>query len=176
MERIISIALNDDFIRRLTDILQEDFIRQNVPLERVAVVFGGRRPALFLKRELSRRLNGAYFPPVFFSMDEFIKEVVWRKSPVRMLSSMDSAFRIYELAKSAHPGLLVARDSFAAFLPWAEEINAFIEQLDLEEIDDDKLRQVQESAKIGFDTLKEVNFLLEDIVKLRKEFHGAFKK
>lgn len=176
MERVISIALNDDFIRRLTDILQEDFIRKGIPLERVAVVFGGRRPALFLKRELSRRLNGAYFPPLFFSMDEFIKEVVWRKSPAKMISSMDSAFRIYELAKSAHPGLLAGRDRFAAFLPWAEEINAFIEQLDLDEINDDKLRQVQESAKIGFDTLKEVNLLLEDIVKLRKEFHEFLKK
>ncbi len=177
MERVISIALNDDFIRRLTDILQEDFISQGVPLERVAVVFGGKRPALFLKRELSRRLNAAYFPPVFFSMDEFIKEVVWRKSPAKMISSMDSAFCIYELAKATHPGLLGgSRESFAAFLPWAEEINAFIEQLDLEEIGDDKLRQVQESAKIGFDTLKEVNLLLQDIVKLRKEFHASLKK
>jgi RecB family exonuclease len=177
MERVISIALNDDFIRRITDILQEDFVQKNVPLEKVAIVFGGKRPALFLKRELSRRLNGAYFPPVFFSMDEFIKEVVWRKRPAKMISSMDSSFRIYELARSSHPGLLGgSRDSFAAFLPWAEEINGFIEQLDLEEIDDDKLRQVQESAKIGFDTLKEVNFLLEDIVKLRKEFHASLKK
>src|SRR3990167_5925068 len=177
MERIISIDLNDDFIRRLTDILEEDFLRRNIPLEKVAIVFGGRRPALFLKRELSRRLNGAYFPPVFFSMDEFIKEVAWRKRPAKMLSSMDSSFRIYELARSAHPGLLGgSRDSFAAFLPWAEEINGFIEQLDLEEIDDDKLRQVQESAKIGFDTLKEVNFLLKDIIQLRKEFHASLKK
>ena len=176
MERVTSIALNDDFIRRLTDILQEDFIQKNIPLEKVAVIFGGKRPALFLKRELSRRLNRAYFPPVFFSMDEFIKAVVWRRNPVKMISSMDSAFRIYELAKLAHPGLLAGRDSFAAFLPWAEEINAFIEQLDLEEIDDNKLRQVQESAKIGFDTLKEVNLLLENIIRLRKEFHGVLKK
>ena len=176
MERVTSISLKDDFIRRLTDILQEDFIRKNIPLEKVAVVFGGKRPALFLKRELSRRINGAYFPSAFFSMDEFVKEVVWRKCPAKMVSSMDSAFCIYELAKAAHPGLLTGRDSFAMFLPWAEEINAFIEQLDLEEIDDDKLRSVQESAKIGFDTLKEVNLLLADIIKLRKEFHDAFKK
>ncbi|MEK7876983.1 MAG: hypothetical protein AAB325_12425, partial [Pseudomonadota bacterium] len=60
MERVISVALNDDFIRKITDILQEDFIRQGVPLEKVAVVFGGKRPALFLKRELSRRLKSAY--------------------------------------------------------------------------------------------------------------------
>jgi len=176
MERVTSIALNDDFIRRLTDILQADFIQKNIPLEKVAVVFGGKRPALFLKRELSRRINGAYFPPAFFSMDEFVKEVAWRKSPAKMVSSMDSAFCIYELAKVAHPGLLTGRDSFAMFLPWSEEISVFIEQLDLEEIDDDKLRSVQESAKIGFDTLKEVNLLLADIIKLRKEFHGAFKK
>jgi len=176
MEQINSIALNDNFIHKLADILQEDFIRQGIPLEKVAVVFGGKRPALFLKRELSRRLNSAYFPPAFFSMDEFVREVVWRNGPVKMTSSMDLAFRIYELVKSAHPALLGGRDSFAAFLPWAEEISAFIEQLDLEEIDDDKLRQVEESAKIGFDTLKEVNFLLADIIKLRQEFHGALKK
>jgi len=176
MDQVTSIALNDDYIRRLTDILQEDFIQKNIPLEKVALVFGGKRPSLFLKRELSRRINGAYFPPTIFSMDEFVKEVAWRKGPAKMISSMDSAYCIYELAKAAHPGLLAGRDSFAMFLPWAEEISAFIEQLDLEEIDDDKLRSVQENAKIGFDTLKEVNLLLTDIIKLRKEFHGTFKK
>ncbi len=176
MERVISIALNDNFIRKLADILQEDFIQKNIPLEKVAVVFGGKRPALFLKRELSRRIKDAYFPPAFFSMDEFMREVVCRKGLAKMISSMDLAFHIYKLAKSAHPDLLAGRDNFAAFLPWAEEINAFIEQLDLEEIDDDKLRSVQENAKIGFDTLKEVNLLLEDIIKLRKEFHRVLKK
>ncbi|MCX5657739.1 MAG: hypothetical protein NTZ48_05900, partial [Candidatus Omnitrophica bacterium] len=176
MEKVTSIALNDDYICRLTDILQNDFIRKNIPLEKVAVVFGGKRPALFLKRELSRRIKGAYFPPAFFSMDEFVKEVAWRKGPIKMTSSMDSAYRVYELAKAAHPGLLTDRDSFAKFLPWAEEISSFIEQLDLEEIGDDKLRSVQENAKIGFDTLKEVNLLLADIIKLRREFHKAFEK
>ena len=86
---------------------------------------------------------------------------------VKMASRMDSAYSIYKLAKAGHPGLLAGRESFAMFLPWAEEINAFIEQLDLEEINDDMLRSVQENAKIGFDTLKEVNLLLADIVKQR---------
>lgn len=176
MERITSIALNDDFIRGLADILQQDFIRRNIPLERIAVVFGGKRPALFLKRELSRRLNGAYFPPVCFSMEEFVRETVWRQAPAKMAGGMDAAFRIYELARADYPGLLAGRDSFAMFLPWAEEIAAFIEQLDLEEVSDERLRAVQENAEIGFDTLKEVNLLLSDIIKLRREFHGALNK
>jgi len=176
MGEVTSIALSDDYIRRLTEILQKDFIGKNIPLEKVALVFGGKRPSLFLRRELSRQINTAYFPPAVFSMDEFIKEVVRRKSSVKMVSRMDSAYSIYKLAKAGHPELLAGRESFAMFLPWAEEINAFIEQLDLEEINDDKLRSVQENAKIGFDTLKEINLLLADIIKLRKEFHEAFKK
>ena len=176
MQQVISLGLQDDFIRRLTDILQEEFISRGIPLEKVAVVFGGRRPELFLKRELSRRLKGAYFPPVFFSMDDFVREVIERKRPVKTIRAMDATYRIYELAKQTHQGLLMERNSFAAFLPWAEEIHAFIEQLDLENIDDDKLRQVQESAKIGYDALPEVNLLLEDMAALRKEFHRCLEK
>ncbi|HAH20176.1 MAG: hypothetical protein A2Y00_10450 [Omnitrophica WOR_2 bacterium GWF2_43_52] len=176
MQQVISLGLQDDFIRGLTDILQEEFISRGIPLEKVAVVFGGRRPELFLKRELSRRLKGAYFPPVFFSMDDFVREVIERKRPVKTIRAMDATYRIYELAKQTHQGLLMERNSFAAFLPWAEEIHAFIEQLDLEKIDDDTLRQVQESAKIGYDALPEVNLLLEDMAALRKEFHRCLEK
>ena len=132
--------------------------------------------AFFLKKALAKKISGAYFPPAIFSMDEFIKEVSWRKGPTKKISSLDAAFCIYELAKTAHPGLLAGREGFAKFLPWAEEIGSFIEQLDKEEINDDKLRSVQENAKIGFDTLPAVNLLLADIIKLRKEFHAAVEK
>jgi len=176
VEQINSIALSDDFISKLVDTLQSDFIQKNIPLEKVAIVFSGKRPGLFLKKALASKFSGAYFPPAIFSMDEFIKEVVWRKGPTKKISSMDAAFCIYDLAKTAHPCLLAGREGFAKFLPWAEEISAFIEQLDKEEIGDDKLRSVQENAKIGFDTLKEVNLLLADIVKLRKEFYKAIEK
>ena len=36
MEQVNAIALNEDFIRKLADVLQEDFMRQNIPLEKVA--------------------------------------------------------------------------------------------------------------------------------------------
>ena len=176
MERVTSIALNDDFIRRLVDTLQTDFIQKNISLEKVVIVFSGKRPDFFLKKALASKISGAYFPPAIFSMDEFIKEVAWRKGPTKKISSMDAAFCIYELAKTAHPGLLIGREGFAKFLPWAEEIGSFIEQLDKEEIEDERLRSVQENAKIGFDTLKEVNLLLVDIINLRKEFHKAIEK
>ena len=99
MEQINSIALSDDFIRRLVDTLQVDFIQKNIPLEKVAIVFSGKRPDFFLKKALAKKISGAYFPPAIFSMDEFIKEVSWRKGSTKKISSLDAAFCIYELAK-----------------------------------------------------------------------------
>ena len=75
MQRVQSYALADDFIGRLGDFIQEKYLSGAKDLSRLAVVFGGRRPALFLKHELSRRIRTSYFPPQFFSMDEWMEYI-----------------------------------------------------------------------------------------------------
>ena len=41
-------------------------------IDRLAIVFGGKRPSLFVKRALSVKFKGSFIPPRFFSIDEFI--------------------------------------------------------------------------------------------------------
>jgi len=60
--------------------------------------------------------------------------------------------------------------SFASFLPWAREIRVFIEQLDLQDIPEEKLEAVEASAAIGYAVPVAVNKLLENISKVRNDF------
>ena len=56
------------------------------------------------------------------------------------------------------------------FLPWSREILAFIDQVDLENVSDDDLKNVQANAKIGYPVPDEINHLLQSIVVLREAY------
>ena len=44
-------------------------------LSKIACVFGGKRPALFLRRAISKKLKKSFLPPKIFSIDEFIEHI-----------------------------------------------------------------------------------------------------
>lgn len=173
MAEVLTFNLSDNFISRLADYTQERFINKGISPERCAFVFGGKRPALFLKREMSLRLKKEYFPPRFYSIEEFIEDIVCRKVNFRKITELDACFKIYSITKELRPGLLKGREAFAEFLPWAREILSFIEQVDLEDIALEALKDVQANARIGYDVPKEVNLMLADIVAIRHRFHQA---
>jgi hypothetical protein len=139
-------------------------------------VFGGRRPALFLKRELAARLGETFFPPAFFSMDEFMGEVAARHAPRLPLPAIDAAYLVYTIAREAAPAIVHGRESFSRFLPWAGEIVSFIDHADLEAIPDAELVNVQHNAAIGYDVPETINTLLKYISEIRKAYHEALEK
>ncbi len=126
MDRVFSYDLSEDFITRAADYIETAYADRDNDLSRIAIVFGGRRPALFLKRELSCRFKRSFFPPVFFSIDQFIERIVAEKGPFSVLSDLDACFIVYKIAKEVSPEILKARESFSLFLPWAAEILRFI--------------------------------------------------
>ena len=46
-------------------------------LSRLCLVFGGRRPELFIKKDLARRIGKAFLPPRFFTIDEWMSYVAF---------------------------------------------------------------------------------------------------
>lgn len=170
MERIITYSFGEDFIAKLATFLSDNFLKSNNDLSRVACVFGGRRPALFLQRELAKRMKKAYLPPRFFSMDEFIDYLVLPRHQQK-INDLDACFFIYSLAKKHIPALLEGRESFSAFLPWAREIISFIEQVDLEDIKNQSLLSIEKSANIGYEIPQSINHLLTQIISLRDAYH-----
>jgi hypothetical protein len=176
VEKVISFGLGENFICRLADLVGEYFVKQGLPLERLALVFGGKRPALFLKKELALRLGDAYFPPRCYSMDEFVETIVSARENFTLLPELEAYFRIYILTKKTKPRLLKGRESFSSFLPWAREIFSFIEQLDFEDISAESLVNIGAHAKIGYDVPGEVNLLLQDIADIRRGYHRSLKE
>jgi len=171
MAKIITYNFGQDFIVCLADYLKENFPGVKKDFSRIAIVFGGKRPALFLKRELARRIKSGFFPPQFFSMDEFIKYIVSKDKYLRLCSDLDAAYLIYSASRQKAPEVLRAREEFAQFLPWAGEISSFINELDLEDVSDDKLKDIQASAGIGYEIPESINKLLLHIKSIIGVYH-----
>ncbi len=172
MNKIITHTFCEPFIERLADDIEENFVKPGADLSRVAIVFGGKRPALFLKRELARRIGQDFYPPTFFTIDEFVRATLKKHGPFQQASDLDHCYLIFQLTKEVAPHLLKGRDTFARFLPWSREILKFIDHLDLEHIDNAALRNVQANAEIGYDVPEEINRLLESMAVLRDAYHA----
>lgn len=169
MKKVITYPIGADFIENLAEYLFRDYYLKGKKLEKLALVFGGRRPALFLKKALAARIKKAFRPPIFFAIEEFVDRCLMGEFSGR-LPELEADYLIYELVKNNFPAMARQRD-FPAFLSWAREIKGFIEQLDLEDIKEEALSEIRSSARIGYDVPVAVKKLLENIISLRKKFH-----
>jgi len=176
MQKVISYSFGDNFIEKLASLIEDNFFNKDKDLSRLAVVFGGKRPSLFLKKELARRIKSSFLPPRFFSVDKFLEYALAGKEPFSKISDLDACFLVYNLAKEYAPDILKGRSTFLKFLPWAREILSFIEQLDLEDVRADSLKSVQFEAAIGYEVPENINALLKEIVSLREAYHRALKE
>ncbi|MBN2483180.1 MAG: PD-(D/E)XK nuclease family protein [Candidatus Omnitrophica bacterium] len=174
-QQCVSYPFGENFIDRLAEDMVAARISQDNDFSRIACVFGGKRPALFLRRALARKIKKPFYPPAIFSMDEFIDYLAADTlgSPIQ---SLDTAYAIYRLAGKCAPQILARREKFSQFLPWAEEIAAFIEQLDLESIDNEALKEIEKSARIGYDVPESINLLLTHMQKIREGYHRMCKE
>ncbi len=171
--RIITIAFTENFIDALCDVIEQDYINAGRDLSRLNIVFGGHRPALFLKKELSRRLKTVFYPPKISTIDDFMATIAPQR---RMLNDLEHCYLIYTLAKAHAPDILKGREGFVHFLPWAREIIHFIEQLDLENTPADALLRLIAQATIGFDVPQDINRLLKSLFVLRGVYHAHLDK
>lgn len=176
MEQAIFYNFGEDFVSKISEYLWSNFRNSNNDFSRIACVFSGKRPALFLRRELAKQVKNSFLPPPIFSIEEFISNILFSEKASLIPRELDSCFLIYTLAKKYLPDLMEGRSSFGDFLPWAREIVSFIEQLDLEEIKDESLSVVEKSAQIGFEIPSSINRLLESLVILRQAYHKSLSE
>jgi len=176
MSRILTIDFTKSFIDELAGYLDREYLSQKRPLDRLAVVFGGRRPAHFLKRALSRKIGTSFIPPRFFTIDEFMNYAANKSGTLVSSADLDDCFELFTLARKVAPELLHAHGTFARFLPWARDILEFIGQLDLEDVSAKALADIQENARIGYPVPESINMLLKNILELREVFHARLRE
>ncbi|HQP91222.1 MAG TPA: PD-(D/E)XK nuclease family protein, partial [Candidatus Omnitrophota bacterium] len=177
MDRVISYSLAQDFIKELADWLFRRYGKEGVgDMGSIAIVFGGKRPSLFLNKELSKRFKKSFIPPVYFTIDEFVDRIIAAGGAYRDASDLEACFEIYKIARECAWDILKGREDFSAFLPWAREILSFIEQLDLEDVGSSALKNIEALASVGYDVPENINFLLSRIIAIRESFHAVLKE
>ena len=171
MNKIVTCGLNENFIGKLTDFVEENFPEYPSGINRLAFVFEGKRPALFLQKSLSERIEKSFFAPSFFSIDEFVQYTLAKKTPFTKIPNMECWYMIYSLARDIAPGIIKGREKFSQFLPWAREIANFIDLLDTENVALDSLKNIQAAANIGYEIPESINTSLRNIIAIRQAYH-----
>jgi ATP-dependent helicase/nuclease subunit B len=109
-ERII-IGPHDSLVKTVVDQLPKDV----QDYSRIALIFPGKRPAHFLRKELAVRVGASFIPPKIFSVDDFVLSLYQQiyDKPNSNLESMDAITLLYRV----HTGLSerLGGEHFTAF-------------------------------------------------------------
>lgn len=171
MSRLYAIPFSSDLVGTLSRLIIEGVSDPG----RTAVIFPGKRPALYLKSRLSKdRGDLSFFPPLTCSLDEFNDRLARMGRPsFTDLDRADAVWLLFSLIRSlpAFDGHPFRKKEFGEFFHWGRHLIDFIDRVDAEGIDDSRLSGVEKNAAIGYDVPASINELLTKISILRREFH-----
>ncbi len=111
------------------------------------VVFPGRRPAHFLRRELALRTGSAFIPPVIHSVDSFVDALYDALFERRKIDAIDAVAVLYNIHRAAEDR--IGRDRFLSldrFFSIGMTIFRDLEELHIEGVRRDLVRQVDPEA------------------------------
>ena len=126
----------------LVEWLAENIAHGGNDFSRIAVVFPGKRPGVFLKRALSRKLRKSFVPPAIFQTVDFVHFLhELNGGEARTISSIDEAWLIYRLALE-NGYLSDEKADFDRFFFWGLQFAALFDELNMELITDERLHSV----------------------------------
>jgi hypothetical protein len=165
-------VINIDIQENIIDFTSDYILKSK---KRTALITGGQRPFLFIKKNLAKKQKKSFFPPVFFTIYEYVEKIIFDNTEFVKISDIEAAFVIFKIIKNEEAHLLNGKTSFASFIDWAFEILLFIEQMDLENVTTESLKAIKANAEIGYDVPENINNLLVSIFKIRKSFHSTLE-
>ncbi len=131
-----------EFVADRIDLSTRDF-------SNYVVVFPGRRPAHFLRKELSNRIKGGFVPPRIFSMDDFVdflyeEHLAYHR---RRIDSLDAVAILYEIHREFSKP--IGGEGFLSpesFLALGTRIFRDIEECLIENISPEQVKMVDHSV------------------------------
>jgi ATP-dependent helicase/nuclease subunit B len=175
MKKLFSIPFGADFLDALHRFIMED----GKELSRLAIVFAGKRPSLYLKKLFSKGADKPIYSPQFFSVEEFIDFIARKRHPYFIdIEYADAVWLLYQCVQSlpSFAGHPFREKGFGDFFWWGRYLLDFINQLDTENIDNERLRSLEKNAELGYDVPESTNELLTHVTLLRDAFHGALRE
>jgi ATP-dependent helicase/nuclease subunit B len=149
----VSLPLDSSLIGWLAeDILARDPEERN--LSRTAVVFPGRRPALYLRKELGRLIGGPFHPPQIFDIDSFMAYMAGKLpggSDRREAGQVELLHLVYTTARcmetdSEHLLMPAMASSFEGFFFWGLKFLDLFDEFGTEMVPPARIKQAVPSA------------------------------
>ncbi len=130
---------------RLIETVASHLEVQGIDFSNTAIVFPGKRPAHFLRKELAHRVGGSIIPPKIFSADDFVLSLYQQlhPDPVRDLEPIDAVVLLHFVHSELNERL--GGDYFAsldAFIPIGLKLFGELEELRLANLPERKLKEV----------------------------------
>ncbi|MFQ3675824.1 MAG: hypothetical protein SNJ64_04710, partial [Endomicrobiia bacterium] len=169
MKTIISLPFEKNVIESVSEYILKSYSHDTTDFSKTAIIFGGKRPSLFLNSSIAKKIKKPFFPPTYFTMDSFVEYILNQHITFSSLNSVDAYYIIYKLALKF--SLITQNTSFVKYISWAREIFMFIENIDIENIENKNLQTVEHSAEIGYNIPENINLMLKNISQIRDLFH-----
>jgi hypothetical protein len=162
---MVNIAINENIITYITNYICNKH-------KKFAIINGGKRPLAFINNNLIKKKLKTCFYPTFFTNESFINYIIFSKTKLERISDFEAILILFKVIQNAKLHIIDLNVSFLTSIEWIREILLFIEQLDLEDITDSKLKFIEANATIGYDIPININLLLKNISYIRQSFHN----
>ena len=141
MNKRVVLSQNENLIETIVSLLET----KGRDFSTTAIVFPGKRPAHFLRKELVHSVGGSIVPPKIFSVDEFILSLYQQLHPQRVhdLESIDAVALLHIVHGELKERL--GGDYFAsldAFIPIGLKLFGELEELRMANLPERKLKEV----------------------------------
>ncbi len=130
MGNIITVPYEDNILNTILD----DFIK-DANFSDYLFIFTNKRPIIYFKYLMSKKLKGIYFIPKLYSFSEWVDELFMeycKYSYYTTLTEYDELYIIYLAAKDILG--IDKTGTFSKFYPWALELSKIFRELDMEVI------------------------------------------
>ncbi|MCD5400994.1 hypothetical protein LR013_00120, partial [candidate division NPL-UPA2 bacterium] len=175
MGKIIEIPFSRNLIEFVADKLLEEEIKGD--FSSTSVVFAHRRPAFYLRQMMAEKLSRPFFPPRIFSMDEFMTFLASRLAPGRTrINNLDSAYLLFQVVRKIPHNPWQRRTSFREFLFWGWKLDRVIEELDVELVEEEKLKSLELVENWEPEVARKAAHLMQHLAQIRHLFHSLLEE
>lgn len=167
MSKVVSIPLEENFLEVFVNKI---LLHHRDKFDRIAIIFPGKRPSLYVNRLLQNILKKPFLSPLIFSMDEFIDFILEKNFLIyKEISPYDAVYKVYKIIKETQQNFSITTENIRKFFYWGVHIYKFFNEIDQELIKPEKIVSIQKIAE--YETLpKGIKNILKEIVEVYSKF------
>jgi hypothetical protein len=163
--KIINVNITKNIIAYITDYIINT-------QRKFAIISGGKRPLTFINKKIIQTTHNFFLNHTFFTNESFINYILCSQTKFIRLSDFEAVLILFKIIQNTKLNIIDLNTPFITLIEWIREILLFIDQLDLEDIYNSKLKFIESNASIGYDVPKTINNLLKNISYIRQIFHN----